>query len=161
MKKALFILLISLFVKFAAFGQSPEARLFDEYGNSISCEEYLSRADAMKIEQANNPNSRIYVIVYEGKERKRDYNSKNVTFKSVLPQYGQAAATIRTMQKRLKLNKVPIQNYIFVNGGFREQFGVEIWLVPSGAGLPKPTPTLEKMKYRKGKPKGFCLDCCG
>lgn len=160
MKKLLFVLLISLFVEFSVFCQSPEARLFDEYGNSINCESYLSRADAMKIEQTNNPNSRIYIIVYEGKERKWDYSKENASFKTVLPQSGQAAATIRTMEQRLRLNKAPLQNYIFVNGGFREEFGVEIWLVPPGAALPKPTPTLKKMKYRKGKPKGFCLDCC-
>ena len=116
----------------------------------------------MIIEQANNPDSKIYVFVYEGKVSQPIYKeSKLVGYKSLLPQYGLAKARIESMKKYLARKKVPVENYVFVNDGFREDFGVEIWMVPSDAKQPKPTPTLEKIKYRKGKPTGFCLGCCG
>jgi len=43
---------------------------------------------------------------------------------------------------------------ILVNGGFRENLGVEIWLVPTDAELPEPTPDVAEsdIKFRKGKP---------
>jgi hypothetical protein len=32
---------------------------------------------------------------------------------------------------------------VVVNGGFREEDSVELWIVPSGAAAPKPTPTVQ------------------
>jgi hypothetical protein len=52
------------------------------------------------------------------------------------------------------------QNFEFVVAGFRENFTVEFWIVPNGVTPPEPSPTLTKMKYRKGIPAKFCLGCC-
>ena len=55
---------------------------------------------------------------------------------------------------------MPQEKFVFVESGFLEDFKVELWNVPDGATPPKPTPTLKRMKYRKGKPVGFCLGGC-
>lgn len=158
MKTTLLPVIFCLFV-LSVFGQENEARKLDEYG-TIPCDEYLARADAMIIAQKNNPNSKIYVFVYEGKEKRSVYNKGEMTYKSVLPPRGLATAKIASMKKYVALKISALENYVFANGGFREDFWVEIWIIPNGAEPPKPTPALKKIKYRKGKAIGFCLDCC-
>lgn len=160
MKQKFLLIIVFSLLAATAFSQTGEARKIFEFGN-VNCEEYLAAVDVM-IGQTNNLNSKIYVFVYEGKERRPVYkNGEFVNYKSVLPQFGLVKARIKSMKKRLTYRKSPLENYVFVNGGFRKDFGVEIWLIPNGVEPPKPTLTLEKMKYRRGKPSGFCLDCCG
>jgi hypothetical protein len=65
------------------------------------------------------------------------------------------------ISKQALRNFPRVERFNFIEAGFREKLTVEIWLAPNGATLPKPTPTLTKMKYRKGKAVGFCIDCCG
>jgi hypothetical protein len=151
----LFLVLFPL----SAFGQTKQAQKIDEFWN-IPCNEYLARADMMMIAQNDNPAAKIYVVVYEGNQKGSVYKNGNMTYRSVLPKPGLAKVVIESMKARLRKYKKPLDNYVFVNGGFREDFWVEIWLVPPGAESPKPTPTLKKIKYRKGKATGFCLDCC-
>jgi hypothetical protein len=161
MKNLYLSFLLLTFFALSVFGQTGEARKIDEFG-VIPCDEYLARADAMIVVQANNPGAMMYVFIYEGKEKRAVYrNGKFVDYsKSVLPQYGLAKARIESMKKYLTRKKIPLENYVFANGGFREDFWVEIWLVPAGAEPPTPTPTVKKFKFRKGKASGFCLDCC-
>jgi len=167
MKKLILVFPLLLFFALSVFSQTEEAQKIDEFENP-NCEEYLARTDAMMNVQGNNPNAKIYVIIYEGKQKRAVYKKRKgyaddefVGYKSIFPTFGLANVSIKSMKKRLSLRKMALDNYVFVKGGFRENFGVEIWLVPPGAEPPKPMPTLEKMKYRKGKAKGFCLDCCG
>ena len=43
---------------------------------------------------------------------------------------------------------------VVVNGGFREEDNVELWIVPSGAAAPQPTPTVQAGEVNSGKAKG-------
>lgn len=141
------------------YAQNGEVRKIDEFG-SDNCEMFAARADLMVQTQADNPNAKIYVFVYEGKETIPVYKkSELVEWKKILPQFGLAKARIQAMKNYLKFRKVRLENYVFANGGFREDFRVEIWLVPPGAQPPKPAPTLGKMKYRKGKPGSYIIGC--
>ena len=158
MKKQFFSFLLALLFAFSVTAQNRDARKIDEFEN-ISCDEYLMRIDAAMVEAHNNPSSTVYVLIYEGKELK--YNSRKKKTESVLPNFGSAKAKIRSIEKYLSIRKFPAERFEFVKAGFRENLTVEIWLVPAGATLPKPTPTLTKMKYRKGKATGFCIWCCG
>lgn len=158
MKKTILALLFCFTFSICAFSQKAE--LIDGIG-SVNCETYLAFADNMMIQQANNPNAKTYIFIYEGKEPIPVYkNGKFIKDKSVLPKFGLANARIQSMKTRMKIYKTPLENYVFVKGGFRENFMVEIWSVPNGVEPPKPTPTLKKMKYGKGKAKGFCIGCC-
>jgi hypothetical protein len=40
---------------------------------------------------------------------------------------------------------------VVVNGGFREEDSVELWLVPSGAQAPRPTPTVQASEIKGRK----------
>jgi hypothetical protein len=144
-----------------AFSQSNGSSKIDEFG-SVNCEDYLARMDTIIIQALNNPTARVFVFVYEGKIQRYKYKRDgSYTTESVLPQYGLAKAKIRSMKKYVQLKHFSTERFVFVKAGFREDFTVEIWLSPADVEQPKPTPTLTKMKYRKGKPAGFCIGCCG
>lgn len=148
-----FLLLISLFISVSA--QTKEAMKLQEF-NKVNCDEYLNRMDIAIAEAQNNPTSTIYVFVYEGVEKR--YNSRKKKTEAIPPIYGTAKAKIDSMKKWIsEVRGFSIENFIFLEAGFRESPTVEFWLVPVGAKPPKPSPTLEKIKYRKGKAKGFCL----
>jgi hypothetical protein len=160
MKQKFLLAIIFCLFALSVFGQTREAQKLDEFG-SIPCDEYLARADTMIAAQANNPGAMIHVFIYEGKSKTPIYKKGElVSYKSSLPPFGLAKAKIDSMKKYLKRRKIPVENYVFANGGFREDFWVEIWVVPPGAEAPKPTSTVKKMKYRKGKASGFCTWCC-
>ncbi|CAN5844012.1 hypothetical protein BH20ACI4_BH20ACI4_18680 [soil metagenome] len=149
-------LLFCLLFCVSAFAQ--EAEKIDEFSN-IPCDDYLARVDAAIYQAHNNPTSIVYVFIYEGKEYIYNWRKKKTEY--VLPANGSAKAKIASMKEYFSTKKVLVKNIKFIEAGFRENSTVEFWLVPNGVEPPKPVPTLETMKYRKGKAKGFCIDCCG
>lgn len=157
--KRIFLLSFILFLFAFNVSAQNEARQISKLVR-VNCEEYLARADEMMGEQSRNPNSKIYVFVYVGKEAKFSYDKGNINYKLISPQSNLAIATIQTMKARLQIRKIQLENYVFVEAGFRDEFTVEIWNVPNNIEPPKPSPTLENMKYRRGKSKGFCIGCC-
>lgn len=158
MKKHFFSFLFLLFFVVSVAAQTGEPQKVDEFEN-LWCDEYLARMDAVIITAVNNPSSTVYVLIYEGRERQ--YNTRKKKTELMLPTFGSAEAKIRSIKKYLSIRKFKGKNFTFVKGGFRESWAVEIWLVPAGGMPPKATPTVTKMKYRKGKAIGFCTECCG
>lgn len=142
---------------------SQEVKQVDAWGN-LECDHYIKRLAGVFQESKDNPSARIYFFVYEGKESSqshRNYNYRNDKSRLLLPQYGSAKAKIKSIRDGLKLLlKADLEKFVFIEAGFQDTEHIEIFLVPDGATPPKPTPTLKKMKYRKGKPRGFCLGCC-
>ncbi len=126
----------------------------------MRCEDVLARLGNLAIERDSEPNLIAFIIVYEGKYF--DYSSfdaKNrIVRKYELPIFGQSIARTQSMQLRLKRWNYPMSKFYFIDGGFRENFTVEFWLVPEVATPPKPKPTVEEMKYRKGKTGDFCIN---
>jgi hypothetical protein len=130
---------------------SQEAVKIQEFKDT-ACEDYLARMDSVLTEAQNNPTAQVYVFVYEGRELK--YNNRKNKMEWVFPAFGSAKAKISSIKKRYR--EFSAERFTFVEAGFRENLTLEIWNVPPGAILPKPSPTLTKMKHRKGKPTGFC-----
>lgn len=156
MKNLFLILLFSLSLYSSAFSQETEQ--LDAFG-SIDCEDYLARMDVAINSAEKNPAAKIYILVYEGKESIYDYKLKKTKLFS--PPLGLAKAKIASMKKYISnFRNFPIERFVFINAGLREDFGVEFWSVPIGTTPPKPNPTLKKIKYRKGRAYGFCLGCC-
>lgn len=158
MKKQLFNFLFLILLVVSVSAQSNEAVKIDEFGNLL-CDEYLSRMDSVMSQANNNPNAEIYVFVYEGKTREFKCNGTGETY-NALPQYNLATTKIRSMKKLFSSKKFSAERFNFVQAGLRENFVIEFWLVPAGAAKPTPTPTITKIKYRKGKAQEFCIGCC-
>jgi hypothetical protein len=153
-KTTLFLIIASVLVCVPAYGQA--ATKIEEISN-VQCEYHLLIMDLAIIEAGTNPDSVVFVLVYEGMEIR--YRKQGPEM--VRPRRGSADAQITSMKQYLSSRGLKEDLFSFVKAGFREKSTVEFWLAPKGAPPPQPTPTLSKIKYRSGRPVGFCTWCCG
>src|SRR5947209_3429637 len=120
-----------------AFANRPEARKFDEFGN-ICCEDEKARLDNFANEIRGNPGTRGYIIFYGGR---RDSSCNNSPLR--LPRRGEAEARAARMKPYIVNTRGTEPNRIvMINGGYRERWTAELWVVPQGANPPTPTPTV-------------------
>ena len=111
------------------------AREFDEC-NSCSLDDQKARLDNLAVELQNDPSTRAYILAYGGRM-------------SPLGQVEKLTSRSRdylTTQRGIDASRI-----VVVNGGFREEDSVELWLVPSGAAAPKPTPTVQAGEVNPSK----------
>jgi hypothetical protein len=155
MNRLLFCFAIIIFTVSSITAQNKEAYKFEELvaGN---CEAAWSIIDQYVGEIRKDSAAKGYIIFYGGKTY--DFYEKP---KTRLPKRGEAEFRARIAESRLKWLGEDLNRYVVVNGGYREKFTFEFWVVPAGAETPKPTPTIEadEIKYRKGKPKGDLWGC--
>jgi hypothetical protein len=129
-----------------------EPRKVDEYAD-ICCEDEQARLDSFAIELQNNPDATGYVIFYGG----RRYPSCWTDYprhRPRIPYKGEAEARAASIKPYLTDTRgMDRERIVVVNGGHRESWMAELWIVPKGAKFPAPTPTLrpEQIRYRKGK----------
>ena len=103
------------------------SRLFDTCC-SCSFDDQKARLDNLAIELQNDPTAKTYVIAYGGRTSR----------------IGQADLLGDRARNYLVTNRGIDQSRITVmNGGFREEDCVELWIIPSGATLPQPSPTVQ------------------
>ena len=128
--------------------QKPEAKLFDELAKNLNSEERSARIDALLSELSNNPNSKAVVVFYCGKKC----------------YYGEFEAHIRGIKKmKLDARNFDSSRFVFIQGGYRNESLIQLWVVPDGAGLPLPKSDIkfEDVKFkRKFKTKMIPYDCC-
>jgi hypothetical protein len=152
------ILLLTALTVFSQQQQS-EAVKIDEFENS-NCEDYMARLDKLFISVNNSPGAKGYVIVYQGNLKQPIYgrNREIKGSRYVAPPVNSAPEFIRYFKNYQRLRRFPAERIVFVEGGFREKFTIEFWLVPNAAAPPTPTPTLKKIKQAKAKnsAEGFC-----
>ena len=108
----------------------------DEFGELEIEKENERLANAAMAIAQNNDN--ILLIGYAGRTSARGY----------------AATSLRRMKTYFMTNGVPSERVGTLDGGFREDPGYEIWVVPVGADTPKPTPTVDRKEivYPKTTP---------
>lgn len=108
--------------------KKPESRKLDEYSR-VTPKEENERLDNFAIELQMDPSSQAYIIAYGGRASRAGDAQKAAD-----------KAKLYLVTKR----GIDRGRIIEVVGGYREQPTIELWLVPSRAPLPKPTPTLKK-----------------
>lgn len=100
---------------------------FDEYGN-IAFNDEKARLDNFAIELQNNPDAQGYIIAYGGRRGRA----------------GEAMARAdRAKNYLVNTRGVDPGRIVTVDGGYREDLTVELWIVPSGADTPEATPTVD------------------
>ncbi|MBC7910318.1 MAG: hypothetical protein H7Y30_07455 [Pyrinomonadaceae bacterium] len=103
---------------------SPSRR-FDKYGE-IEEEDEQARLDNFAIELNNNPGAQGYVIAYVGQRRRR----------------GVASARLERIRDYvIKVRGITSGRIVTIEGGRRPKTETELWIVPTGAEPPKPTPS--------------------
>ena len=107
---------------------------------SCSYDDQKARLDTLAVELQNDPTATTYVIAYGGRTSR----------------IGQADLLGDRARKYLATDRGIDQSRITVmNGGFREEDCVELWIIPSGATPPQATPTVPAGDVRPaaGTPK--------
>ncbi len=128
--------------------KKPQALKFDQLPKGLNSEERSARIDYLISELQNYPNSKAAVLFYCGK----------TCF------YGEFEAHIRGIVK-MKLNprKFDTNRFVFIHAGYSNESYIQLWIIPDGADLPLPEPTIkfEDVKF-KGlfKWKIVSYDCC-
>ncbi len=161
MRKACSLLIMSIcvIVANAQAGTAPsEASKFDEFGD-VRCEDEKARLDNFANELQNNPDAQGYIVFYGGK--RRQYPSRNNS-RRALPRRGEAEARVARLKPYLHDSRgIDSNRIVVVNGGYREQWAAELWIVPKGAIPPTPTPTIkpEEIRFRSGRIKKRDYEC--
>lgn len=115
----------------------------DEFGSTSCCDE-MARLDNLINNLKDEPNVIAYVIIYGGRRgtARGELNVRRSRIKRYLINY-----------RGMDGNRV-----VVVDGGFRENLTVELWIVDARRERPefKPTVTPKEVRYRKGK---YIVDC--
>jgi hypothetical protein len=139
-----------MFLSFSAFSQ--EAKLFEKFEIGATCEGVKRRLDNFAQELKNQPNAKGYIVYYGG--RYYPILKSNRKLKNSLPRAGESKTRTKLYESYLLINKaIETARLYLLDGGFREEYEVELWIVPVNAKLPelKPTVKTEDIKFRKGK----------
>ena len=103
------------------------AQEFDEC-NSCSLNDQKARLDNLAVELQNDPSTRAYILAYGGR----------------MSPLGQVNKLMSRARDYLVAHRgIDASRLVFLNGGFREEDSVELWIVPSGAAAPRATPTVQ------------------
>ena len=119
------------------------SRKFDEFGD-LKCESEMAHLDNLAVTLQGAPASKGVIIFYGGRR-----------FSGRLPKRGEAAARAARIKTYLVQRRgIPTDQVVVIDGGYREEWTAEVWVVPPGATTPAPSPTIpiEKIRFRKGKP---------
>jgi hypothetical protein len=114
---------------------------FDDFGD-IKCEEEMARLDNVAIHMQNEPNTKAVLVFFGG-----------TAFHRKLPRDGEAAARAARLKPYLVNRRGIAFNRVMVfDGGYADNWHVEVWLVPVDFWFPPPTPKMPEggVKLRKG-----------
>lgn len=103
------------------------AREFDEC-MSCSYDDQKARLDNLAVELQNDPSTRSYIIAYGGRQS---------------PLSRVEVLMSRAREYLIAQRAIDASRVVVINGGFREEDSVELWVVPSGAAAPRATPTVQ------------------
>lgn len=104
---------------------------------SCSYDDLKARLDNLAVALQNDPTTTTYVFAYGGRT-------------SPIGQADRLLARARdylVMQRGIDASRI-----VVVNGGFRPEDCVEVWIVPRGATPPQPSPTIQPSDVRPAKP---------
>ena len=118
---------------------TPVCRKFDEYGD-IAFNDEKARLDNFAIELQNSPGSTGYIIAYGGRKPRRANEAQ--------------ARADRAKDYLVNTRQIDSGRIVTVDGGYREDLTVELWICPTGAQTPAATPTVDASEVMmKGRVK--------
>lgn len=100
---------------------------------SCSFDDQKARLDNLAIELQNDPSTTTYIIAYGGRTSRIGQAER----------LGARARDYLTAQRGINASRITV-----MNGGFREEDCVELWIVPTGATPPQPRPTVSASEVR-------------
>lgn len=143
------IFLVLAFSMSGSASTAPTGK-FDEFGD-VNCEDEMSHLDNFAVQLQQEPSARGVIIFYGGRR-----------FRGRLPKRGEAAARAARIKPYLVQRRgIPTDQVIVIDGGYAEEWKVDLWVVPKGATIPAPFPTVpvKDIRFRKGKPNPRDYEC--
>jgi hypothetical protein len=143
-------LLIFLFLFPAARAQEQQAEnsyaegttrtaIFDRFPALTECD-LRGRLDSFLVALRDNPAAKGYIIFYRGADE-APAQQTDVFAVRVLNLYA----------NHVRLRRFPPERVFTLDGGFRATSMTELWFVPPGGEMPKPSDTIEKPAQPKNK----------
>lgn len=125
------------------FPQNNEAKLIQSFG-FLQCSDFINY---VALNELRIPDSKIYVIYYEGKYtiyNPSKWNKKTQRYESSLvdPRRGDGLNRAKEVEIFLTENKFAKDNIFLINGGYRNDLTLEIWLANNDSLPPKPSETV-------------------
>ncbi len=114
---------------------TPQARKVDEYGN-IKFNDEKARLDNYAIELQNDPTAQGYLVCYGGRTGRTGEAQRRCD---------------RAKNYLVSTRGIDASRVVTVDGGFREELTVELWVVPSGATPPAASPTVDPSEVRPAR----------
>lgn len=105
---------------------SPTRKL-DEYGNIPFAHE-KARLDNFAIELQSDPTARGYIIGYGGRRARAGEARRRLA---------------RAMRYLSTVRHIPAGQVVTIDGGYREDLTVELWIMPRSMTPPQPSPTVD------------------
>jgi hypothetical protein len=116
-----------------------EAREYDVCCN-CAFDDQKARLDNLAIEMQNDPSATAYIVGYGGRTSRAG-----------------EADRLNTRARDYLVNQrgIDAARVVVMNGGYREENCVEMWIVPRGAEVPQPRPTVQPSDVRPApEPRG-------
>ncbi|MBV9928746.1 MAG: hypothetical protein JOZ96_27270, partial [Acidobacteria bacterium] len=110
----------------------PVGRKVDEYGN-IKFNDEKARLDNFAIELQNDPTSQGYLVCYGGRVGRAGEAQRRCD---------------RAKNYLVNTRGITADRVVTVDGGYREELTVELWVVPSGATPPSASPTVDPSEVK-------------
>ena len=112
---------------------APMNRKIDEFGAMNNTEDQYARLDNLSVELNNDPASSTVLLFYAGRTSR----------------IGAIEALTNQTKKYLITRGIAASRILPINGGFREQGLIEMWLVPANGGIPYATPTVDPSEVKQ------------
>jgi hypothetical protein len=112
------------------YGSGPGLR----GGNECEVQAFLDNL-AYHLKYLEGPGSRGYMISYRGRRKGSGYYAYEPRW-----QYGHLTIVWELEEERI----------VLVDGGYRDEAMMELWIVPEGAGAPEPSPTVFVRRRERG-----------
>lgn len=123
--------------------QTPLGHKYDEFPG-INCEDEMAHLDNYAIELQNDPKLYAYVVVYAGR----------------VSRINEAIARAKRIRLYLVNNRrIKAGRVVLIDGGYRGELEVELWVLPREAKPPIPTPTLTRREVRVRNIRARVVDC--
>ena len=114
-------------LRFPPVPSPTTSRKFDEYGN-IGWRDERARLDNLAVEARNDPTAVACLICYGGRRAHEGEARRRCT---------RAARYLKTT------GGIEASRVVTLDGGFRQELTVELWLLPAGSTPPTASPTLD------------------
>lgn len=158
MRKSGATIIICFVIAGYAYAAVSPIQLFDSFGD-ICCDDEKARLDNFAVALEHEPEAQGYIIFYGGRRQNYPYcHSSRQRF----PRRGESQARVARLKSYLVNARVlDPKRIVVINGGYRESWTAELWIVPKGANPPAPSPTIQPqdIKFRKGKIKKRDYEC--